>query len=107
VNGRAAIQAELCLFMNVFQIMALVITVTALFSYVNFRWFRLPTTIGVMLIALLASLCLIVLEGLGLGLQEEAANVLRAVNFDDTMMQGMLSFLLFAGALHINLNGQL
>ena len=42
--------------MTAFQITALLITLTALFSYLNFRWFRLPPTIGVMFIALLVSL---------------------------------------------------
>jgi monovalent cation:H+ antiporter, CPA1 family len=90
--------------MSVFQLIALVLTVTALFSYLNFRFVHLPTTIGVMMIALLVSLGLIGLEALGFGLRWDAAAILRSVNFDETMMQGMLSFLLFAGALHINLN---
>jgi CPA1 family monovalent cation:H+ antiporter len=90
--------------MTVFQLLALLLTVTALFSYVNFRFLRLPTTIGVMLIALLSSLALIALDLLGLSLQANVAAILKSINFDQTMMQGMLSFLLFAGALHINLN---
>jgi CPA1 family monovalent cation:H+ antiporter len=57
-----------------------------------------------MLIALLVSLALICLKQLGVGLEKDASTILRSVNFDDTMMQGMLSFLLFAGALHINFN---
>ena len=90
--------------MSGFQIIAVLIVATALFSYANFRYLRLPTTIGVMLIALLVSICLIALGKLGLGFQQNAQAILRSVNFDQTMMQGMLSFLLFAGALHINLN---
>ena len=45
--------------MTVFQIIAILISLTAMFSYLNFRYFRLPATIGVMLIALLVSLGLI------------------------------------------------
>lgn len=90
--------------MTVFQIIALLVTLTALFSYLNFRWLRLPTTIGVMLIALLVSLGLIGLRALGLHFERMAANILQGVQFDQALMQGMLSILLFAGSLHINLN---
>ncbi len=90
--------------MTIFQVIAIILTATALFSYVNFRFFRLPTTIGVMLIALITSLGLIVLKEFGFHLQADAEAVLKSINFNDTLMQGMLSFLLFAGALHINLN---
>jgi len=90
--------------MTLFQIFALLMTLTALFSYVNYRVFKLPTTIGVMLIALLFSLFLVGLKQLGFGVDALTREVLGKINFDDTLMQGMLSFLLFAGALHINLD---
>ena len=90
--------------MTGFQLIALLISITALFSYLNQRYFKLPPTIGVMLIALLVSLGLI---GLGAFLpeaHEEAARVLKQVEFDATLLQGMLCFLLFAGALQIDLD---
>jgi len=90
--------------MTLFQIFALLMTLTALFSYVNYRVFKLPTTIGVMLIALLFSLFLVGLKQLGFGVDALTREVLGKIKFDDTLMQGMLSFLLFAGALHINLD---
>ncbi len=90
--------------MNLFQILALLVTLTALFSYLNFRFIRLPTTIGVMLIALLASLGLLALGHWRPDLQSLGARVLERIDFDAALMQGMLSFLLFAGALHINLD---
>jgi monovalent cation:H+ antiporter, CPA1 family len=90
--------------MSVFQVIAVLLTLTALFSYLNYRFIRLPTTIGVMLIALIASLALIVLQHFGVSIGPMAARVLQSVDFDQTLLQGMLSFLLFAGALHINLN---
>jgi CPA1 family monovalent cation:H+ antiporter len=89
--------------MGLLEIAATLIVVTALFSYVNFRWLRLPTTIGVMLIALVVSLVLIGLGLLGLGTEALADEVLGAIDFDRTLLHGMLGFLLFAGALHINL----
>src|SRR3954466_5943210 len=92
--------------MTVFQLIAMVLTITALFSYVNFRFIKLPTTIGVMLIALLFSLAVIACThfGIGLGMREQVRRVLEQIDFDQTLMQGMLSFMLFAGALHLNLN---
>lgn len=90
--------------MTAFQIIALLITLTALFSYLNYRWFKLPPTIGVMLIALLVSLGLIGTRLFAPSVEHEAAKFLKQIDFDDTLMQGMLCFLLFAGALHINLN---
>jgi CPA1 family monovalent cation:H+ antiporter len=90
--------------MTAFQIIALLISLTALFSYLNYRWFKLPPTIGVMLIALLVSLSLIATRLFNPAIEHEAARFLQQIDFDDTLMQGMLCFLLFAGALHINLN---
>ncbi len=90
--------------MTIIQITAILVTLTALFSYLNYRYIRLPTTIGVMLIALVASLALIGLNHLGVSIAPAAQRLLKQVDFDNTLMQGMLCFLLFAGSLHINLN---
>ena len=89
--------------MKLFNILAVLITLSAAFSYINHRFIRLPTTIGLMVIALLVSLGLIILGPFGLGLQESAHRLLNSIDFDETLLHGMLSFLLFAGALHINL----
>jgi CPA1 family monovalent cation:H+ antiporter len=90
--------------MTAIQIIALLVTLTALFSYLNFKFIRLPTTIGVMLIALVASLGLIGLGHFQPDVEQLAARALKQFQFDDVLLQVMLSFLLFAGSLHINLN---
>lgn len=91
--------------MTIFDIIAILLTLTALFSYFNHRYIKLPTTIGVMLISLAVSLLLIGLAALGFSsITESATRIVGAIDFDDALMQGMLSFLLFAGALHINLS---
>ena len=87
--------------MTIYQIVAILITLTALFSYVNYRYFKLPTTIGVMLIALVLSLLLFGLGQLGFGFRHQVEELLKSIQFDQALMQGMLSFLLFAGALQI------
>lgn len=84
---------------------SLLMTVTALFAYVNHRFIRLPTTIGVMVISLAFSLFMVLLSKAGVSFGVEyTKKLLSGVDFDATLMEGMLSFLLFAGALHINLN---
>ena len=90
---------------SLFNLAAIVITLAAVFGYINHRWLGLPHTIGVVLIALLASIGVIVIDALapGLGFREAARGVLDDIDFHDTLMKGVLSFLLFAGALHIDL----
>lgn len=89
--------------MKLFNILAILITLSAGFSYLNHRFIRLPNTIGLMLIALLVSLGIAALGRFGFGLQADAQRLLVSIDFDETLLHGMLSFLLFAGALHINL----
>lgn len=89
--------------MKLFNILAILITLSAGFSYINHRFIRLPTTIGIMAISLLVSLGLIALGALGFGFEEDARILLNSIDFDETLLHGMLSFLLFAGALHVNL----
>jgi CPA1 family monovalent cation:H+ antiporter len=89
--------------MNLFHILALLLAIAALFSYLNHRFLRLPTTIGIMMIALLFSLGLLMLNPLVDGLEDKVVLMLRSVDFDATVLHGMLGFLLFAGALHVNL----
>lgn len=87
--------------MTVFEIFAILLTLTATFGYINERWLKLPTPIGVTLIALLSSLAF-VLFGTE-GIKTQASDFLLSLNFDELVLQAMLSVLLFAGALHVNL----
>ncbi len=89
--------------MSVIDSVAILISVTALFSYLNYRFIKLPTTIGVMLIALVASLVLIGIASFNPSVSSSARQVFQNIDFSEALMQGMLSFLLFAGALHIDL----
>lgn len=84
---------------------AIIISVTAFFAFINYRYIRLPTTIGVMAIGLCASLALIALDSLGVGsIGAIATQLSNGIAFDKVVIDGMLSFLLFAGALHVNIN---
>jgi len=86
------------------QIIALLVSLTALLSYANHRLLKLPTTIGVMLIALLVSLALIAAGAFGYDVRSWAEQVVGRIDFNEALMHGMLSFLLFAGALHVDLS---
>jgi CPA1 family monovalent cation:H+ antiporter len=86
------------------ELIALLITLTALLAYVNHRTLKLPTTIGVMSIALSLSFLMISLGELGFpGVERQVESIIREIDFGHVLMQGMLSFLLFAGALHVDL----
>jgi CPA1 family monovalent cation:H+ antiporter len=90
--------------MGMFDLIAVLLSLAALFAYLNHRFVGLPNGIGIMLIGLVMSLGLVVLNKLGWLNTEAYARALAQVDFDDTVMNGMLSFLLFAGALHVNIN---
>ncbi len=91
--------------MTLFEIVSVLLVLTALFSYVNYRLLHMPTTIGVMLMALAFSLLLIVLNSFGVSIgQADIARMLKGIDFNQALLHSMLSFLLFAGALHVNLD---
>jgi CPA1 family monovalent cation:H+ antiporter len=92
--------------LRMLDIAAICLVVTALFAYLNHQFIRLPTAIGVMVIALGLSLCIVGLDSVGLdfGLREHEESFLRSIDFSAVLMQGMLSLLLFAGALHVDLS---
>ena len=87
--------------MGLFQSFALVLTVTALFGFVNERWIKLPTPIGVTLVALVTSLGLLLFRDTAL--THWAQGFLNSLNFGSLVLEGLLSYLLFAGSLHVNL----
>ena len=90
--------------MQLFHIIAVLISLAAIFSWVNHRFLHMPTAIGLMTISLLMSLVLIALGKFGFSTVEQDVEwMLASIDFNATLLHGMLSFLLFAGALHINL----
>jgi monovalent cation:H+ antiporter, CPA1 family len=90
---------------SVFDLAALLLTLSALFGWLNHRFLRLPHTIGLLVMGLFASLALV---GLDLAfpeqhLYEDLTRVLGQVDFTEVVMNGMLAFLLFAGAMSLDL----
>ena len=90
--------------MTIINVLALLITLSALLSYLNYKYIKLPTTIGLLLISLLMSLAIIAAGKLGLNIEEPAKKILAEIDFNQALMNGMLSALLFAGALHVHLD---
>ena len=89
--------------MTPFQIIAAVVTRSAIGSYLNYRYFKFPQTIGLMAFALVVSAAAIVLSRTGLANLETLGLLVGKIDFSEVLLHGMLSFLLFAGAMHINL----
>lgn len=80
------------------------LVITAAFAYINHRFIGLPTTIGVMTIALVISVALIGLDHAGWGAPRRyQAAMVGAIDFTDVVMRGMLAVLLFAGGLQVDL----
>jgi len=89
--------------MSIIDTIAILISLAAIFSYINYRFLKIPSTIGLLAIALLMSLGIVVLGKLGLPIEDQAKTLLKGIDFNEALMQGMLSVLLFAGALHVHL----
>ncbi len=90
--------------MRLVETITILVCLSAGFSYLNERYIKFPVTIGLMAIALTMSLVLLFLGKLGVGIEAEAESFIRSIDFDETLLHGILSFLLFAGALHVNLD---
>ncbi len=90
----------------IFNMAAIALTLAAVFGYVNHRWMKLPHTIGLVVIALVVSLAVLGLDALvpELGFQPALRDALDRIDLHEVLMKGMLSFLLFAGALHVDLD---
>ncbi|HFL8819376.1 MAG TPA: sodium:proton antiporter [Candidatus Azoamicus sp. OHIO2] len=82
-----------------FKIVGILITFTAISSYINYRYIKLPKSIGITTITLILSLFMVIGSKVGLNV---GGNLITNVKFNDTFLHGMLSFLLFAGSLHVN-----
>jgi CPA1 family monovalent cation:H+ antiporter len=84
------------------QVIGILIPLTAISSYINYRFTKLPKSIGITLITLTLSLLVAVGGRLGWDVDDFAQNLLDGIGFNETFLHGMLSFLLFAGSLHVN-----
>jgi CPA1 family monovalent cation:H+ antiporter len=88
--------------MTDFQLVAIVLSLTAALAYVNAKLLRLPASVGLMAIALIGSLSLLALDQFGVDVTSWVRGLVTEVHFSDTLLHGMLGLLLFAGALHLD-----
>ena len=88
--------------MELYFTLSLLVVVAAAFAYLNHRYLRLPPTIGLMALTLLSSLGLVGLGRLGVPAVLRVVEVVRTIDFHTVLMQYMLSFLLFAGAMQLD-----
>ena len=91
--------------MDFFDIATIIVGLSAILSYVNYRVLRLPSTTGILALTLALSVLLISLNQWGPAwhLREVCVDFLRQIDFTTALMRGMLCFLLFAGALELDL----
>ena len=86
--------------MSIFVIITILVVITAVFAYINTRILKLPETIGIMIISIVFSLLLIITGILFPAVTGFAKDFIGNIDFSKVLLDIMLSFLLFAGALH-------
>ncbi|MCB1368386.1 MAG: sodium:proton antiporter [Rhodobacteraceae bacterium] len=91
--------------MSVFQVSALLIVLAGLFGAVNYFVLRLPQSIGILVVALMAALGVMALDWLlvSIAVTGALAEAIRDLHFSENLLHGMLGLLLFAGALHVRI----
>jgi CPA1 family monovalent cation:H+ antiporter len=88
--------------MDYYSIISLLIVLAAIFGYLNVRFLRLPTTIGLMIITLIFTMGLLIIGQFNSALLAQEKELISNIDFHTVLLDVMLSFLLFAGALHTN-----
>lgn len=89
--------------MSLLPIVAILLSLAGLFAWINQRFLKLPVTIGLMILALLHALGLLLLKTVLPTWASQAEQLVLSIDFDKTLMHGMLGYLLFAGALHVDM----
>ncbi len=85
-------------------VVALLLTFAALTTYLNERFLKLPTTIALVLFSLGISLVILLASRAGLAWSQHAQSLVRQIDFGESLMNGMLGYLLFAGSMHVPLD---
>src|SRR3954470_20021071 len=90
--------------MDLLLLISILVVMCAVFSYINVRFLKLPSAIGLMLISLVCSLLIVIESKLSSTFYSHIVSMIRSANFSQALLNIMLGFLLFAGSLHINVN---
>lgn len=86
-----------------FESFSIIFTIAALFNYINYKWLKLPTTIGLMILSLLLIIPITLSKTIFPEFYTFFCDIIVNADFKTLLLDGILSFLLFAGALHVNL----
>ena len=91
--------------MDLLQLTSILIVLAGLFGAVNYLFLKLPSSIGILVVSLIASLCIIGLDLIipAFTIDDEVRSIVGGIAFSDALLEGMLGLLLFAGALHVKL----
>jgi len=92
--------------MSFFNIAGILVSLAAAFAFINHKLLKLPTTVGLMLLAMLHAVAMLLIDWIvpEAGALAAAETLVGSIDFDQKLMEGMLGYLLFAGALHVDLN---
>jgi len=88
--------------MQLYHAFIIIVVLAALFSYINYRYIKLPNEIGIMVLSIVTSLVIIIAGYFKPSTFGQITTVIRRLDFSSLLMNFMLSFLLFAGAIHID-----
>jgi len=91
--------------MDIYTLASIIMTLAVMIGYLNYRFVKMPTTIAIMTSSLLLSLTLIIIGQFGFThFEQHVSSVISKINFHNLLINGMLSFLLFAGALTVDIS---
>ncbi len=88
--------------MDFYHVFTVLIIISAAYGYINHRYFHLPYTIGMMILALVTSMFVVGIGYINPSFKETATQAVQGVDFSQILLKVMLSFLLFASAININ-----
>lgn len=92
--------------MTILQVASLLIALAGVFGAINYLFLKLPSSIGILVVALMASLGVMGLDAVfpALNTADTVQKIVRDIEFSDALLEGMLGLLLFAGALHVKIS---
>lgn len=90
--------------MHLYTIITIIVSIAAIFSYINFRFIKLPSTIGIMALSLMSSIVVVFAGNIASQSFLPIIEMVKKLDFYELLINMMLSFLLFAGAIHIDAN---
>lgn len=90
--------------MDIFAIITILTVLSALFAFINTKFLKLPFTIGLMIIAMCFTLIIVILGQFEHSILDRSKELIESIDFKTVLLEVMLSFLLFAGALHTKLD---